>query len=109
MPIEKTVRAAQVFKRARPSTAGISHATVLNVPCSNANLLQRIAEMAGVDQVILRAPIAAGNKQENWMWSFCRGQTHVNKLVFVLAVWNAQVRIRRLLGENGFALHCGEV
>src|SRR5215472_16184125 len=96
--IEQAIRAAKVFKSTRPSTASIAHTTVLYVPACDAGLLQCIAEMAGISEIIFRAPIAAMNEENNWMGPFSRGQAHVDKLVFILSVLKPQIGIRWLQG-----------
>jgi hypothetical protein len=64
------VSAADVFKCSRPSAAGIAYATVFDIPGGNTGLLQRVAKMSGVSEIVLRAPVAAVNKENDWMRSW---------------------------------------
>src|SRR6185437_10375249 len=109
MPVEQTIRTADIFKSSRPSTAGISHSAVLHVPGRNAHLLQSSAKVSRISQAIARSPITAVNEKHDWMRSSAFRQTHINKLVVILSIRNAHVRIRRFLAQNGFALHCAAV
>src|ERR1051326_1068182 len=102
---QSTVGAADVFKCSGPSTAGITHATVFDVPGCDACFFERMAKMSGVSQIILRAPVAAVNEEDNRMRAFACGKANVNKLIWVLAVRKAQIRFRWFLFQNGFALH----
>ena len=61
--------------------------------------------MSGVSQVILGAPVTAVNKEDDGIRAFARGKANIDKLIWVLAVREAQIRIGRFLFQNGFALH----
>src|SRR6478752_987319 len=77
-----TIGAANVFKCSGPSTAGIAHATVLDVPGGNADVFQRMAKMSGISKIVFRAPVAAVNKEDDWMRAFSRGNANVDKLIW---------------------------
>src|SRR6267142_583872 len=62
-----TVGAADVLKGSGPSAAGIAHATVFDVPGDDASFLERVAKMPGVSQVVLGAPVAAVNEEDDGM------------------------------------------
>src|SRR4051812_22366046 len=79
-----TVGAANVLKGSGPSAAGIAHATVLDVPGGDAGLLERVAKMSGISQVVLGAPVAAVNEENDRMRAFSGGNADVNKLIWVL-------------------------
>src|SRR5207245_1473636 len=76
-----TISAADILKCSGPSAAGIAHATVLDVPGGDAGLLERVAKMSGVSQVVLGAPVAAVNEEDDRMWAFSGGNADVNKLI----------------------------
>src|SRR5262249_38565319 len=97
MSVEQAVGAAKVFKRPRPSATGVSHAPIFHVPRCHTDLLECVAKVPRVGEVILRAPIAAMYEEDNRMRPFSRRQTHINKLAGVLSVRHAQIRIGRLL------------
>jgi hypothetical protein len=102
---QSMVGAADIFKRSRPSTARISHATVFHVPGCDAGVFQRIANMAGVGEAVFGAPVTAVDEEDDGMGTFSIGKAYFDKLVGVLAVGKTQIRIRRFLLEEGFALH----
>ena len=100
-----TVGATDIFKGSGPSAAGIADATVLNVPGCDAGLLERVAKVPGVSEIVFGAPVAAVDEEDDWMRAFSGGNANVNELIWVLAVRNAQIRPRRLLFQDGFTLH----
>ena len=102
---QSTVGAADVFKCSGPSAAGIAHAPVFDVPRGDAGLLKRMAKMPGVSQVVLGAPVAAVNKEDDRMRAFSSWNANVDKLIWVLPVSEAQIGIRRLLFQDSFTLH----
>ena len=102
---QRVVGAADVFKRSGPSAAGISHATVFHIPGCDAGLLERVAKMSCVSEVVFRAPVAAVDEEDDGMWAFSRGKARVDELIGVLAVRKTQIGPRRFLFQNGFALH----
>ena len=102
---QRTVGAANVLKCSGPSAAGIAHATVLDVPGGDAGLLERVAKMSGVNQVVLGAPIAAVNKEDDRMRAISGGNTDVDELICVLAVREAEIGLGRFLFQDGFTLH----
>jgi hypothetical protein len=99
------IGAANVLKRAGPSAAGIAHAAVFDVPSRDAGFFERVAKMSSVSQVVFGTPVAAVNEEDDRMRAFARGKTNVNKLIWVLPVRKAQIRIRRFLFQDGFTLH----
>jgi hypothetical protein len=103
--VQSTVSAADVLKGARPAATRISYTAILHVPGCDAGFFQRMAKMAGIGEIVFRAPVAAVNKEDHGMRSISRRYSHVNKLIGVLAVRKAQIGVGRLLAENGFALH----
>src|SRR5215831_10554808 len=105
LPAQSTVGAADIFKASRPSPARISHTAILDIPGGQARTLQRMTEMAGVGQVILSAPVAAMNKEDQWMRSFTGRQPNVCELIWICAVGEPKVRLRRLLSQDVFTLH----
>jgi len=100
-----SVSAADIFKCSGPSTAGIAHATVFDVPGCDACLFERVAKMPGISEVVFGAPVSAVNEENDRMRAFARGNANVDKLIGVLAVRKAQIGVRRFLLQNGFALH----
>ena len=99
------IGAADILKCSGPSAAGIAHAPVLDVPGGDTGLLQGVAKMSGVSEIIFRAPIAAVNEEDDWMRAFSGRNADVNELIWVLAVREAQIGLRRFLFQDGFTLH----
>jgi hypothetical protein len=99
------VGAADVFKRSGPSAAKVSHATIFHVPGCDAGIFQRVAKMAGVSKVVLGAPEAAVDEEDDGMRAFSGGESRVDELIWVLSVRKAQIGLGRFLAEDGFALH----
>ena len=102
---QRTVGAADILKGSGPSPAGVAHATVFNVPGCDAGLLERVAKMTGISEIVFGAPVSAMNEENNRMRAFARRKANVNELIWVLAIREAQIRLRRFLFQNGFALH----
>ena len=100
-----TISAADIFKGSGPSATGIAHATVFDVPGGDAGLLQCVAKVSGVNEVVFGAPVAAMNKEDEGMRAFASRNANVDELIWVLAVREAQIRLRRSLFQDGFALH----
>src|SRR5262249_50889943 len=100
-----TVGAADIFKASRPSSARVSHTAILDIPGGQACTLQRVTEMAGVSQVILGAPVAAMDKEDQRMRPFAGRQPNIHELIRIRAVGEPKVRPRRLLGQDVFTLH----
>ncbi len=63
--------------------------------------------MPGVCKVILGAPVAAMNEENDGMRSFAGGHSYIHKLQWIGAIHHTQIGIRRLLFENVFALVVG--
>lgn len=102
---QRTVGAADILKRSGPSAAGIAHAPVFDVPGGDAGLLERVAEMPGISEVVFRSPVTAVNKEDNWMRAFACGNANVDELIWVLAVRETLIRPGRFLFQDGFTLH----
>src|SRR5580765_1174677 len=102
---QRTISAADVLKRSGPSAAGIAHAPVLDVPGGDAGLLERVAKMPGISEVVFRSPVTAVNKEDNRMRAFSGGNASVDKLFWVLTVRETLIRLRWFLFQGGFALH----
>src|SRR6478672_2804060 len=102
---QRTVGAANVLKCSGPSAAGISEATVFDVPGGDAGLLQCVAKVSGVNEVVFGAPVAAMNKEDEGMRAFASRNANVDELIWVLAVRKAQIGVRRFLFYTVFALH----
>src|SRR6476646_8962090 len=102
---QRTISAANILKSSGPSAAGIAHATVFDVPGGDAGLLERVAKMPGISEVVFGAPVTAVNKEDNWMRAFSGGNASVDKLIWVLTVRETLIRLRWLLLQDGFALH----
>ena len=96
---------AYVFEGTRPAPAGIAHAAILNVPRCNADLLQGMAEMPRVSEVIPGAPVAAMNEEDDWVRAVAFGHPDIDELIGVRAVGQAQVGPGRFIGEYVFAGH----
>jgi hypothetical protein len=103
------VGAADVLKCSGPSAAGIAHATIFDVPCGDAGLLERMARVSGVSEIVFRAPVTAVNKEHDWMRAFASGNANVDELIWVLAVRETQIRLGRFLFQDGFALHAKSI
>src|SRR5450432_862505 len=99
------VCAADVFKGARPSASTIAHAPVFHIPGGNADLLQSFAQVAAINQVVLRPPVSAMNKEDGGKRTFAFRYADICKLVLIMPVGHAHVSVWRFGGENVFALH----
>ena len=99
------VGAADVFKRSGPSAAGIPHTTVFHIPGGDAGFRERMAKMSGISEIVLGAPVAAMDEENDGMRAFSGGKARVDELVWVLAVRKAQIGLGWFLAEDGFALH----
>ena len=99
------VGVADVFKRSGPSAAGIPHTAVFHIPGGDAGFRERVAKMAGISEIVLGAPVAAMDEEDNGMWAISRGKARLDELIWVLAVRKTKIRGGRFLIQNGFALH----
>jgi len=102
---QSVVRAADIFKRAGPSAARIADAPVLNIPCGHSVFFERIAEVACIGKIVPGPPKAAVNEEHNGMRAFPRGHTDIDELIWVLAVRQSQIGVRRFLIQCIFARH----
>ena len=100
-----TVSAADVLKGSGPSAAGVANATVFDVPGCDAGLFERMAKMSSISEIVFGAPVAAVNEEDDWMRAFSAGDANVDKLIWILAVSEAQIRLRRFLFQDSFTLH----
>src|SRR5712671_1903218 len=99
------VGAADVLKCSGPAAAGIADATVFDVPGCDADFFQRGTKMPGISEIVLRAPVAAVDEEDNGMRTFSRGKANVDELIRVLPIRETQIGIGRFLFQDGFALH----
>src|SRR5947209_19403351 len=99
------ISAADILKCTGPAASRISHTTVFYIAACDAFFLERITQMTGIRKFILGPPVTAVNKKDDWMRPFACRQAHINELICVRPVRNAQVGIEWLLTEDGFALH----
>src|SRR5882724_12862010 len=102
---QRAIGAADVLKSAGPAATGIPYTTIFDVPGRNADLLQRVAKVPGITEIVLRAPVAAVDEKDDGMRTFSRGKANVDELIRVLSVRKAQIGIGRSLFQDGFALH----
>src|SRR2546427_7950635 len=100
-----TVSRTDVGKRTWPSSALIADATILHIENRHARPSQRVAQMSGMRQAILRAPDATVNIQQNGIRSLARRQTHFEELIRITAIRHPLIRRRRPLTENVFSTH----
>src|SRR5258707_7648281 len=80
---QELIAGGNVFKAARPASAGIAYAPVFEVPGSETGLGERRAEKARVLEIVASAPEAAVNKHRCREWSRPFRQTQIAKLEFV--------------------------
>src|SRR5215469_9392133 len=83
---KKLIGAADVGEGAGPSATRIAHATVFDVPAGDAAHFQRVAEMAGVSEIVFRAPVSAVNEKNHGMRTVAGGKMNVGELVGISAV-----------------------
>jgi hypothetical protein len=62
--------------------------------------------MSGISQIIFGAPVTAVNEKNNGMRIFALcGKSHLDKLVWVWAICQPLIGIRRFCAENVLAWH----
>jgi hypothetical protein len=109
MRMQSTIDAADILKGSGPASAGIAHATILNVPGGDTDFFQRSAKMSRINKVVLSPPITAVYEEDHGVRAFAFRQAHVNKLVRVLAVRETQIGCGRLFAEDVFTLHASSI
>jgi len=65
--------------------------------------------VSGVSEIVFRAPVTAVNEEDDGMRTFAGGNANVDKLTWVLAVREAQIRLGRFLFQDSFALHAKSI
>src|ERR1041385_4073734 len=97
-----------IFKRPRPSAAGITDTAILEIERGNAARSQSGAEVRCMLKVVTRAPVAAVNVHQQRMRGLRRfsggGQAQIAELVLVRAVFQARV-VGRLLASKNVVSH----
>src|SRR5580700_10647804 len=79
----EAVGGTDILKRAGPSSIEIAYTPVFGVEGRDPGGSQRLAQVSGVREVILRAPIAAVDVQENGARTLGARQTDFEKLIYV--------------------------
>ena len=75
-------RDANIVKGGWPA-ASVANAAVFEIACGDTCLGQRCASVAGVDQVVLRPPVAAVNEQKNGIPVAIAWNPQIEELVFI--------------------------
>src|SRR5258708_20410558 len=99
------VGGAYVLESGRPSAPRISHPPILHVPARNACLVERIAEVARVAEIVLGSPVAAMYEEQDRMRALARRHAEIDKLVRVGSVRRAQVGVWSLTSEDVLFRH----
>ncbi len=89
-----------VVHRSRPAAARIAEPSVLDAPRSGARFRQRRAQVAGVIEIVLRAPESAVNEEHGRVRTWTARQPQIPELKRILAVRNARVRLGRREPQN---------
>lgn len=97
--------AANVGEASRPPAARIANTAVFDVACSDACLFQSVAEMACIGEVVFRAPVAAVDEKHDCVRAATARHTHLDKLVGIFAVSEAQIGFGGRCGEYVLARH----
>src|ERR1035437_8600561 len=94
MPLHSGESSAHILVRSGPATAGVPHAAILEICYRHSALSQRSAEVAGVQQVVLRPPESAVDHHRD---GARRGRfPDIEELAGIVAVSYALVgRVRR--------------
>lgn len=95
LAVKEMVCAAKIMECSRPSAALVANAPVFDIQGRNAGLLQSVAEMPCVREIVFRAPVAAVNEKHELIRAFASRDTYVDELIGIIAVRNAQIGIRR--------------
>src|SRR5207248_7135595 len=101
---QKSKSGSHVFESARPASAGISYAPILQVPRCHARLGQGDTQMSGVSEVILRPPKSAVDHHHRWIRWPVLWNPQITELVNICAVAQAKIGRRRCVSENVLAI-----
>src|SRR4051812_43734947 len=91
---------SHVLERAWPAAAGFADASVFEAPRCETSRGQRRAQVADMEEVVLRAPESAVDDDNDGMWPGAVGQAEVAKLRRLGAVCPAKVRRGRSAIED---------
>src|SRR5947209_3396141 len=102
-----------VVQGSGPSSPRISDPTILKVPGCNAGLFERCAKMSGVQQIVLRLPESAMDKNQEGMRSPSGGYAQIPELNLIGAVGNTRVSLRsgelqNILRRTGSSRECAQ-
>lgn len=61
--------------------------------------------MASVGEIVFRAPVTAVNEERDRMRPIAFGHAHIQKLIRILTISEAQIGIGRWCGKYAFAWH----
>ena len=99
--VEEREREGQILSRRGPAAVRDADAAVLEVPGRDPGVAERLAEVAGVDQVVGRLPVAAMEHERERERPFAGRNAQVAELERLGSVCNAHVRRgRRRVGED---------
>ena len=93
-------READVLKRSRPATAGISEPSVFEVAGDDSFAGKGSAEVADMRQVICGLPETAVNHEQEREWSPAIGEAQLSEVLRILTVLDAFVEVRRRSLQN---------
>src|SRR5712672_2962849 len=88
---QEAIRGLNVAKRTGPATAGIPDATVFDVQRRDASSSEGGAEVAGVDEIVLSAPEATVEDENQGIRSRSHGNAQIRKVVRIFAVEHAGI------------------
>src|SRR5882762_7360741 len=89
--LQEAIRGLNVAKRTGPATAGIPDAAVFDVQGRDASSGEAGAKMAGVDELVLSAPEATLEDQNQGTRARSPGNAQIRKLVRIFAVGDAGI------------------
>src|SRR6267142_3340600 len=102
---QEAIRGLNVAKRTGPATASIPDAAVFDVQGRDASSSEGRAEVAGVDEIVLRPPEASVDDESGGVSTPTAGNAQICKLVRIFAINDASVSGWRGFSQDVFAGH----
>ena len=103
--LHEAVGRPDILKRSGPSATCVADSPVFGVEGREACRSQRFAQVSGVDEVILRPPVATVDIQHNGVRALGAWKTHFEKLIPVRSIGYPLIRWWLWLAEDVFGGH----
>lgn len=103
--LETGERGQDVVERAWPATSRHARAAVLNVPGRKSECREGRTQMPSVNTVVPGPPEASVNIHHDRVRRLACGKTEFCKLLWIIAIANGQIRLRRGLFQDEFRRH----